>query len=89
MEELLNNTTAFLVVIPQIRKMIDITAWRTAIGSWNVLHGVKNSGYHHYTFTILEQYLAAVCLFFILVIGGIELNPGPVLSSAIPKPKPG
>ena len=61
--------------------MIDISAWRAAIGSWYFVHSVKHSCSHNYQGSILEYSLVLVCILSLLLIGGIESNPGPVLRS--------
>lgn len=65
--------------------MIDIAAWRAAIGSWYIA-GLAHISSCFYNYQCpfarnLEYRLSFVCILILLLLGGIESNPGPVLRS--------
>jgi hypothetical protein len=57
--------------------------WRVVIGLWNIsrMKHCTNSGFYHYQHKLLEWCLTAICLLLLMMIGGVECNPGPVLRS--------
>ena len=63
--------------------MIDTIMWRVVIGLWNIsrMKHCTNSGFYHYQHKLLEWCLTAICLLLLMMIGGVECNPGPVLRS--------
>ena len=68
--------------------MIDLAAWRAAIGRWQPLARLLKGYLLHLDFNWisdflerLAHFLGLACLLILLVIGGIERNPGPVLRS--------
>ena len=61
--------------------MVDIATWRAIIGIWNAYKIKTNSGFDCFRPTILQWLMAGICLCFLMIIGGIEQNPGPFLRS--------
>ena len=74
--------------------MIDISLWRARIGSWGakVSSACNSPHFTHSTTQQTGQILAISCILLavviklLLVIGGVELNPGPTpLEDSPPK----
>lgn len=61
--------------------MVDIVCWRAAIGLWALTKAnfkKTNSGCNHCQNKLIHHSIAIMCLVCLLLIGGIEMNPGPI-----------